>query len=101
MMKLLKACAVAALIGSSPWIWANDAGSTKPAKTEQVQSQKININTATAAELEALPRIGPAMAQRIVAFREANNGFKKVEELMNVKGIGAKVFDTIAPLVTI
>ena len=61
----------------------------------------ININTATAPELEALPGVGPAMAARIVEYRTKNGGFKKVEDLMNVKGIGEKTFLKLKSLVTI
>jgi competence protein ComEA len=61
----------------------------------------ININTATSSELEALPGVGPAMAARIVEYRAKNGGFKKVEDLMNVKGIGEKSFLKLKSLVTI
>lgn len=55
----------------------------------------IDINRATAAELEVLPGIGPVLAQRIVAYRERKGGFKKVEELLEVSGIGPKRFAAI------
>jgi competence protein ComEA len=64
-------------------------------------STPININTASASELEALPGVGPAMAARIVEFRAKNGGFKKLEDLMNVMGIGEKTFLKLKPLVTI
>jgi comEA protein len=54
---------------------------------------KINLNTATVQELTKLPRIGEKVAQRIVEYRQKHGGFKKTEELMNVKGIGEKTFD--------
>jgi competence protein ComEA len=61
----------------------------------------LNLNTATAAQLEALPGIGKATAERIVEYRQKSGGFKKVEDLMNVKGIGEKNFLKLKPLVTV
>ncbi len=55
--------------------------------------QKININTATAEELAQLKGIGPSHAARIVAFREKNGPFKLPAELMQVSGIGQKIFE--------
>lgn len=60
-------------------------------------AQVVNINTATAEQLSNLPRIGPAIAQRIVEFREANGAFKKAEDLLLVKGIGEKTFELLKP----
>ncbi|MGO4692298.1 helix-hairpin-helix domain-containing protein [Glaciibacter sp. 2TAF33] len=62
---------------------------------------KVNLNSAAAAELELLPRIGPAMAQRIIDYREANGRFTSVQELRNVTGIGEKTFDGLKDLVTV
>jgi competence protein ComEA len=61
---------------------------------------KVNINTADAATLETLPRVGPAMAERIIAWREANGRFTAVEDLMSVSGVGEKTFDALKDLVT-
>jgi competence protein ComEA len=61
----------------------------------------VNLNTATAAELQALPGIGAKVAERIVEYRVKKGLFKKVEELMNVQGIGEKSFLKLKPLVTV
>lgn len=61
---------------------------------------KVNINTASAAELQLLPRVGPAVAARIVEFRESQGAFKSIEELMRVRGVGEKTFDLLKPYLT-
>ena len=61
----------------------------------------VNINAADGETLELLPRVGPAIAQRILEFREQNGKFKATEDLMLVKGIGEKTYDLIAPYVTL
>jgi competence protein ComEA len=61
----------------------------------------VNLNTATATQIATLPGIGEKAAQRIIEYREKNGGFKKIEELMNVKGIGEKSFLKLKPLVTV
>lgn len=62
---------------------------------------KVNINTADAAALDTLPRVGPAMAARIIAYREANGRFATIEDLMNVTGVGDKTFEGMRDLVTV
>jgi competence protein ComEA len=61
----------------------------------------VNINTASAVEIATLPGIGAKTAARIVEYRQKNGSFKKVEELMNVRGIGEKNFLKLKPLVTV
>jgi competence protein ComEA len=61
----------------------------------------INLNTATQAQLETLPGIGKSTAERILEYRQKNGGFKKVEDLMNVRGIGEKSFLKMKPLITV
>ena len=74
------------------------AAKSKPAATA---TAPINLNTATVQQLEALPGVGTRTAQLIVEHRQKNGGFKKVEELMNIKGIGEKSFLKLKPLVTV
>ena len=62
---------------------------------------KVNINTASPAELEGLPRIGPKIAREIVDFRTKNGAFKKIEEIMKVKGIGEKLFNQLKDMITV
>lgn len=62
---------------------------------------KVNLNTADATALDSLPRVGPAMADRIIAWREANGTFTAIEDLMNVTGIGDKTFEGLKDLVTV
>jgi competence protein ComEA len=61
----------------------------------------VNINTADTATLETLPRVGPAMAARIIAWRESNGRYTTVEDLMNVSGIGDRTFEGLKDLVTV
>jgi competence protein ComEA len=62
---------------------------------------KINLNTATLEELDLLPGIGPAIAQRIIDYREQNGAFKQIEDLKKVRGIGDAMFGQIKDLVTL
>ena len=61
----------------------------------------LNLNTATGSELETLPGIGPAKAERILAFRAKNGPFKRVFDLRRVKGFGKKTVDRLTPLLTV
>jgi len=65
------------------------------------QGAKVNINSAGARELEALPGIGQVLAERIVAYREQHGQFRSVRDLMKVSGIGPKKFESIEPYVTV
>ena len=64
-------------------------------------SDLININTAAAEQLEMLKGVGPALAQRIIDYREQNGAFKNIDEIKNVRGIGDKKFATIKDKITI
>ena len=63
-----------------------------PAPTTEKAAPVVNLNTASAADLENLPGVGAKMAERILEYRQKNGPFKKIEDLMNVKGIGEKNF---------
>jgi competence protein ComEA len=69
--------------------------------SEQNNNYKININTADESELTTLPGIGDKKAETIIAYRDENGEFKSVEDIMNVKGIGEKLFDGIKDLITV
>jgi len=72
-----------------------------PRSAPVAASTPVNLNSASVAQLEALPGIGRATAERIVEYRQKNGGFKKAEDLMNVRGIGEKNFLKLKPLVTV
>ncbi|MGE0394015.1 MAG: ComEA family DNA-binding protein [Vicinamibacterales bacterium] len=61
----------------------------------------VNLNTASVAQLDALPGIGLKVAERIVEYRQKHGGFKRVEELMNVRGVGEKGFLKLKPMLTL
>lgn len=73
----------------------------RTAKAAATAAAPVNLNTATAAQIATLPGVGPKAAQRIIEYRDKNGGFKKIEELMNVKGIGEKSFLKLKPLITV
>ena len=85
---------------AGPVGWAFSEAQPRQSAT-QTAATVLNLNTATQADLEKLPGVGAATAKQILDYRQKNNGFKKVEELMNIKGIGEKSFLKLKPLVTV
>ncbi len=72
-----------------------------PRRKPTLNEKSVNLNAATAAQLIALPGIGPSYAERIIAYRGDHGPFKTVDELANVKGIGKKRLEQIRPFVTV
>lgn len=77
-----------------------EVNSEQGARSPGTVGGPINLNTATPAELEELPGVGPVLAGQIVAWREQNDGFTTVDQLQEVSGIGPKSFAKLEPLVT-
>jgi competence protein ComEA len=75
--------------------------SPPPAAAATTAKPAINLNTATIDQLETLPGIGRKTAERIIEYRTKAGGFKRIEDLMNVKGIGEKSFLKLKPLVAV
>lgn len=84
----------------------SDIGSTASeneshAESTVSDSSPININTATAAQLDTLPGIGAKKAEAIIEYRENNGPFLKIEDIKNVSGIGDKIFEQLRELITV
>ena len=99
---LLSLVAVAFLVSTHPAVAAaaQRTAAPRPGAKPAVTSV-INVNTASATDLEALPGIGAKTAALIVEYRQKNGPFKKIEELMNVRGVGEKSFLKIKEQVTV
>jgi competence protein ComEA len=85
-----------------PTLAANlQSQSPPPAAAAAPTKPPVNLNTATIEQFETLPGIGRKTAERIIEYRTKAGGFKRIEELMNVKGIGEKSFLKLKPLVAV
>jgi competence protein ComEA len=98
----LSIVAVASLLAALPSASAAaQAKASSRAAAKPSTSATVNLNTASAVDLEALPGIGAKTAARIVEYRQKNGPFKKIEELMNVRGVGEKNFLKLKPQITV
>jgi competence protein ComEA len=84
-----------------PRVAAASAEATEASGSGTSATDKVNINTADLAALDALPGIGPTIAQRIIDHREANGPFRTIEGLIDVSGIGEKTLADLEPFVTV
>ena len=81
------------------WTASADARRAQDSKPSAVAL--VNLNTATAEQLDRLPGVGAKTAALIIEYRQKNGGFKKIEDLMNIRGIGEKSFLKLRPLITV
>ncbi len=98
------ATAAPSLVAKSTSPPSSGAGDRDPAHGPPVKkapSGRINLNTATEEQLILLPTVGPAKAERIVAWRKKNGGFRRVADLRRVKGFGYKTFKRLEPLLDV
>ena len=82
-------------------IISNSADSSNSSGASGSGSSLININTADSEQLQALSGVGPATAQKIIDYRNKSGGFKKIEDIMKVSGIGAKTYEKLKDKITI
>ena len=92
---------IAVLVALGLSVATVSAQAAKAQSASASASAPVNLNTASVAQLEALPGIGKATAERILEYRQKNGSFKKVEDLMNVRGVGEKSFLKLKPLITV
>lgn len=97
------AAPVAAALSKPAAARAGDHADEPPAKKSSAKqiSGKLNLNAASEEQLQLLPTVGPAKAERIIAWRSKNGGFKRVADLRRVKGFGYKTFKKLEPFLDI
>lgn len=83
------------------YIITSSGVTTNSDESESTKNAKVNINTATQAQLETLSGIGPSTATKIIAYRQENGKFKKIEDIKNVSGIGDSKFEKIKDYITV
>jgi competence protein ComEA len=99
---LLSLVAVTGLLVSQPFVLhASQGRSAARSGAKPPVTTVVNINTASVTDLQALPGIGAKTAARIIEHRQKNGPFKKIEELMNVRGVGEKNFLKLKPQISV
>jgi len=92
---------LARVVGDAEQLVVPVIGEAPEAGAASAADGRVNLNTADGAALETLPRVGPALAARIIAWRERNGGFGSPEDLMQVSGIGERTFEAMRELVSV
>ena len=100
MRRLVWSAMVALALCAGP-VWVEAAQDAAVSAGQPASGELIDLNQASAAQLESLPGVGEVTVARIIEYRRENGGFKKIEELMNVRGIGERNFLRLRPLVTV
>lgn len=101
MHKLFILFCLTVLLGGSYAIPAVVEAAPPQAQQPAAEARKVDLNTADQQQLEELPGIGPRTAERIIQFREENGPFRRIEDLLNVRGIGEKKFQRLKDLVRV
>ena len=89
---VLSIVALASLIAAQPQMAVAQSRTSSRSTAKPAVTGPVNINTASVTELQTLPGIGAKTAERIVEYRQKNGPFKKIEDVMNVRGLGEKNF---------
>ena len=100
MRRLIWSVVVVLALCAGP-VWGEAVQGAAASSGQRASVELIDLNQASAAQLETLPGVGAVTAARIIEYRQENGGFKKIEELMNVRGIGERSFLRLRPLVTV
>ena len=102
MKRSLRRFTAAAATGAAILLFGAGMGAASAADTpaDEASGKRVNINQASASQLALLPRVGAKAADRIVEYRKAHGAFTRAEELMEVKGVGEKLFTELKPYVS-
>ncbi len=96
----LAAALVLTVLSAVPCL-AAPAGAAPPPDASKPSVQPVDVNTAGEDALVAVPGIGPALAKRIIEFRQQNGPFTRIEDLLKVRGIGEKTLQKMKPFLTV